>query len=117
MHLAIKAMKETLGPEDLVTSALVFRDYPQVRTRSEDPFEQPNLSNLAAIAASARADMVKHMNKIRVHRAIRHANPSSADRAFNHSDQVLVWREISSIIASASGLNLIMSTYSSLIAI
>lgn len=70
LHLSVKSMKEALAPEDLFNSALVFREYTQVRTRQEVPIAQPNLTKRSAISAYARSLMTKNMAKIRVQRSI-----------------------------------------------
>lgn len=93
LSLSVKAMNDTLGPAGVVPSALVFGEYPPVFTRSENPPSRPNLEERAKIASDARKEMERHMAKMRVDRALRHAVPPAADVSFSSNDKVLVWRE------------------------
>lgn len=49
-----KAMNDTLGPERLVPSTLVFGEHPPVCTRSETSSECPTIDERALIAFKAR---------------------------------------------------------------
>lgn len=92
LQLSVKAMNNTIGPECLVPSALLFSEYSQVRTRAEVPASRPELANCATIAASLRTEITKHMAKIRVQRALLHATSTAGDKSFSPGDQFLVWR-------------------------
>ena len=87
---SVKAMNDTLGPEGLVPSALVFREFPPVFTKSEAPAARLILGERASVAQSARKEMGKLMG---VRRALHHRTLSAADRFYQPGDQVLVWRE------------------------
>ena len=50
-------MKDTLGPEGLVPSALVFAEYPRVFTKSETPNERDVFVSRAKVAKTARIEM------------------------------------------------------------
>ncbi len=84
----MKAVNDTSDPEVLVPSALVFGEYPKAVTSSEHPPERLSLSDRSKIARVARDE--KHMSKLRVIRAIKHAVPRAVDRLFEPGDQVLV---------------------------
>lgn len=90
---SVKAMNDTLGPEGLVPSALVFGEFPRVFTKSETPSERLTLKERASIAQSARKEMGKIMAEMRVRRGLHHRIPSAADRFYQPGDNVLVWRE------------------------
>eukprot|EP00171_Calliarthron_tuberculosum_P022450 IDg22450t1 len=45
------------------------------------------------MANSARKEVSKHMGKLRIARALRHAIPPAADISYEPGEQVLVWRE------------------------
>lgn len=55
--LAQRAMNDTLGPEGLVSSALVFGEYLRTHTLSEPHLHRHSLSERAKIAQSARREM------------------------------------------------------------
>ena len=62
----VKAMNDTLGPEGLVTSAIVFGEFPRGFTKSETPSQRPTLEERAPIAQSARKEMGKIMAEMRI---------------------------------------------------
>ena len=93
LSIAVKAMNDSLGPEGLVPSALVFGEYPSVHTKSEVPSPRAALISRAEVANAARKEMEQIMARMRVQRALKHATPISADRAFEVGSEVLVWRE------------------------
>lgn len=101
LRFSVKAMNDTLGPEGLFPSALVFGEYPSIRTVSELLEERPTLSSRAELAIAARKEMAQIMAKQRVQRGLRHNVPAATDRAFAPGDKVLVWRE--NIIANRIG--------------
>lgn len=58
---AVKAMNDTLGPEGLVPSALVFGEFPSLRSFEGPIIPRPSLSEKALIAQEARRLMSKHL--------------------------------------------------------
>ncbi len=82
LRLSVKAMIDTLGPERLVPSALVFYEFPKVTTCSETPHARLTLADRFKIAHAARTEMQKHMAKMRVTRALTHAVPGASDRIY-----------------------------------
>lgn len=90
LSLAVEAMNDTLRPEGVVSSALVFGEHPQVRTASECFVPSANLRERVKVATLARKDMGKQMAALRVGRTLRHAVPPSSDRTYESEDQVLV---------------------------
>lgn len=93
LALSVKAVNDTLGPEGLVPSALVFGEFPQVGTRSEVREEMPSLKKRATLADLARREMGERMAELRLKRALHHAVPPACDRSYQPGDKVLVWRE------------------------
>lgn len=89
---AVKEMNDTLGPEGLVPSALVFGGFPQIRTVSKQSVKRANLASRAKIATAARIERQKHMSKLRGDRALKHQTPAAATMSYKVGDQVLVWR-------------------------
>ena len=90
---AAKAMNDSLGPEGLVPSALVFGEFPRVRTPSEPTSERPTLSQRSQIAQQARREMNRIMAEQRLKRALHHSVPPASDRSYEPGDKVLVWRK------------------------
>ena len=93
LALSVKAVNDTLGPEGLLHSAIVFREFRKVYTKSETPDERAVLASRAKLAHNARAQMAKHMAELWVKRALKHSTPTASDRVKKAGDQVLVWRE------------------------
>eukprot|EP00737_Agarophyton_chilense_P000247 gb/GEZJ01000282.1/.p1 GENE.gb/GEZJ01000282.1/~~gb/GEZJ01000282.1/.p1 ORF type:complete len:768 (+),score=79.54 gb/GEZJ01000282.1/:1785-4088(+) len=93
LSCAVKSMNDTLGPEGLVPSALVFGEFPNITSKSETPTPRASALSRAAIAATAREEMSQIMERMRVRRALKHAVPQAADRSYQPGDDVLVWRE------------------------
>jgi len=93
LDLAVKGMNDTLGPEGLVRSALVFGSMPSLAMLGSTPDPRATLEDRAAIANSARKSMQQQMAKLRVQRALRHQVPAAADRHFQVGQNILVWRE------------------------
>lgn len=83
-------MNDTLGPKGLVPSVLVFGKYPPVFARSEVRKECPTSAQRADVATKARTKMEKQMAELRVKRALHHAVPPAAERAYEPGDKVLV---------------------------
>lgn len=93
LSLSVFAMNNTLGLEGVVPSMLVFGEFPSLRTLHEAPTPRATLVARAQIANSARKEMEHHMARLRLHRALRHRVPKSADARLQPGDKVLVWRE------------------------
>lgn len=93
LAFAQKAMNDTLGPEGLVPSSLVFGEYPQVFTNSENQGQRATLDERSALATAARKEVESIMADMKIKRALHHAVPPAADQAYQPGDKVLVWRE------------------------
>lgn len=93
LEMTVKAMNDTLGPNGVVTSIIVFGEHPSVFTRSETPKKGSTLDEDAKIAFEARKEMEHHMEKLRTEPALRHAVPQAADVTYERNDEVLIWRE------------------------
>lgn len=91
--LAVKSMNDSLGPEGLVPSLLVFGEYPKVATRSEIPTTKLTLGERSKVAVIARKEMERIMAQMRVSRALKHAVPPATLEDFKAGQNVLVWRE------------------------
>lgn len=93
LSLAVKSINDTLGPEGLVPSALVFGVYPEVYTISEQRRSKLHNFERAKVANYARLEMEKVMADLRLKRAETYAVPPASDAMFHKGEQVLVWRE------------------------
>lgn len=93
LSISVKAINDTLGPECFVTSSLVFGEFPQAFTVSEDRNPRPFNSERAKIANYARNQMEIIMANLRVRRAMTHAVPPSSSKLYDVGDKVLIWRE------------------------
>lgn len=74
-----KAMNDTLVPEGLVLSSLVFGEIPRTRIPSEIPKPRESISERAALAFTTHAEMQKIMAWVGIARRLRHAVPPSSD--------------------------------------
>eukprot|EP00171_Calliarthron_tuberculosum_P023888 IDg23888t1 len=79
LQISVKAMNDTLGPEGLVPSALVFVEFPKFLTRSEAPNPRITLSDRSKVARAALYEMQGHIAKMRVNLALNHSVPNDAD--------------------------------------
>ena len=93
LALAVKAMNDTLGPEGIVPSSLVFGEFPSLRSFVGPAVPRPTLAERAEAAQEARQLMAKHLAQVRINRALKHNTPVATDRVFQPGDKVLLWRE------------------------
>ena len=93
LALSVKAMNDTLGPEGIVPSSLVFGEFPSLRTFVGPIIPRPSLAERAETAQEARRLMAKHLALTRVNRALKHNTPAATNRVYQPGDEVLVWRE------------------------
>ena len=69
LRMAIKAMNDTLGPEGIVPSALVFGEFPSIRPFFGPPKYRPTPVERAEIAHKARKIMSQELADKKVRRA------------------------------------------------
>lgn len=86
-------MNDTLGPDGLVPSAMVFGDFPQVYIRSELPRQLSVIAEIAQAASIAQQKMKERMAELKLKRAPHNAVPPAFERRSEPVDKVLVWRE------------------------
>ena len=89
----MKALSDTLGPEGLVPSALVFGEFPSPYTGSETPKSRLSLEARARAANSARREMEQEMAKVRIKRDLHYPVRSAARFTLCEGDVVLVLRK------------------------
>lgn len=78
LALSIVAINDTLEPDGVVPSTLVFDKHPLVHTGSETPKHRPTIEERANIALEAWQEMEKHMENMQINRALKHALPVAA---------------------------------------
>lgn len=93
-RLSVKAMNDTLGPEGLVPSLLVFGVLPRFPACST---KFPNQVDRMRALAMARAEMETISFEIKLQRALLAKLPPAADFELKVGDKVLVHRENSAI--------------------
>lgn len=91
--IAVKALNDTIGPDGVVSSALVFGDYPSLRSFEKPRMLNPTLAERALFAQKARRLMAQHMANTRVTRALGHNTTPDTDSIFEPDDRVLIWCE------------------------
>ena len=80
LYLCVKAMNDTIGPEGLAPSSLVFGEMPSVRMINEPLIQKSKLSERNQAAMEARKEMVSSMEKIRIKRGTTHNVSAPADK-------------------------------------
>ena len=106
LALSIKAMNDTLGPEGIMPSTLVFGEFPSLRAYQGPVIPRPTLAERAQAALSARRYVCQNLAKTRVQRALKHNAPPGTDRTYQPGEKVLVWPEKIVENRMANGLNL-----------
>ena len=91
--MAVTSMTDTLGPEVIVPSALVFGEYPSTKTLSEAADPCASLESRARVATTARKHMEQEMAKLKVQRALRNWIPRATNYVLEVGRLVLPWRE------------------------
>jgi len=103
LAVAVKAMNDTLGPEGVVPSALVFGEFPSLRTFEGPVIPRPSLAERALAAQEARRYMARHLAEVRIKRALHHQTPSATDKHISLATRYLSGARNLSKIASANG--------------
>ena len=93
LALAVKSMNDALGPEGTVPSALVFGEFPRLRSLCGPVIHRSSLTERADAAQQARRYMSQHLAKVKVKRAIHQNTPPESDRVYQPGDEVIAWRE------------------------
>ena len=93
LALSLKARNDTLGPEGIVTSSLVFGESPSLRSFNGPVLPRATLADRALETQNARRLMSIHLAESRVKPALRHHTPQAADIVYQPGDKALVWRE------------------------
>ena len=75
LALATKVINDTLGPEGIVPSLLVFGEFLSLRSLSGPILPRPTLAERAQAALDARRLMSRHLAQAKVTRAQRHSTP------------------------------------------
>eukprot|EP00171_Calliarthron_tuberculosum_P008498 IDg8498t1 len=92
LQSAVKAMNDTVGPEGLVPSLLVYGIPPRYTPAGLSPMLLDQRQRHEAIRI-AREEFFRISNKLRISRALNAKVPESADRIFKEGDLVRVYRE------------------------
>jgi len=87
LALAVWAMNQTIGPQGLSPMLLVFGVHTRIPVRTED---MPEHRDRAKALVQARADMGKHVPRLRLAAAARQPVPAAADREISAGMRVLV---------------------------
>lgn len=90
LQLSVKFMNDTMGPEGLVPSSIVFGEYLKVYKTSLTPISGPATEQRAVMLMTARAETQQKIENYRIQRALRHSVRADADRPYQPSDQVLI---------------------------
>ena len=86
-------MNDSLGPEDIVPSALVFGEFPSLRTFQGPVIPHSTLAERAEVALKARRYISRHFADNKIQRDLQHNTLPAADRDYSPGDKVLIWWE------------------------
>lgn len=90
LAMPVKSLDDSLGPEGLVPSALIFGENPQIRAPRLGNLTRPDLAQRANAAEEARKEMSFQMAKLRFDGALQDKVPDSALLAYEPGAQVLI---------------------------
>lgn len=94
-------MEDTLGPEGLDPSAVLFRDFSKVCNAGDATIARVTLATRADVAHNAPQEMENMVERLRLRRALRHDVPPAAYESYQPGHEILVWRE--NILANRIG--------------
>ncbi len=86
-------MNDTLGPDGIVPTSLVYGEYPAAYTRSEIPDKRPTLEARSEVENSARREMERETARMKIQRALKQSVPSATKTVYEVGETVLVWSE------------------------
>lgn len=66
LSMAVKALKHTMGPEDLVPSTLIFREIPSTRVFGEPPMQRATLRACAVLSNEARRFLNRNLGELQL---------------------------------------------------
>jgi hypothetical protein len=89
LKVAIKTLNDTLGPEGLVPSLLVFGLLP----RPVGSITTPNNASRQDLAQTARSEYDAIVARLRIARALKSRMSAAANKAFQEGDLVSVYRD------------------------
>lgn len=85
-------MNDTLIPELLVPSSLVFGEFTSLRKIHRPILPRASLSERAESAQEAGNLIAHNLDKVHVKRALRQKTPPATNTKYETGDQVLIWR-------------------------
>lgn len=86
-------MNETLGAEELVLSAFLFGEFPQLLAQSVINRIRPQLIGSANSTNMAREEMESQMVKLWLRRPLRYNALGASSKKFQPGGNVFIWRE------------------------
>ena len=93
LAISTKAINDTFVPEGIVSSALVFGEFPSITVFIGPKVPRATLAERVIAAQEARKLMSKHLAQVKVKRVERHRTQMATDHVYQPDDRVLVWME------------------------
>ena len=90
LSLAVEACNDTLGPEGVEPSALVFGEFPSLRSFLGPKVPSTILAEQAQAALTTRKVMEESQAKSKLKRAMKHQSPKMQNYTYSPGDKVLV---------------------------
>lgn len=107
----MNVINDTLRPECIILSALVFEEFPSLRTFIGPVILRAYLSECAEAAKEARRHMVRKLAQMKIKLSLKQNVPQAAKEINEPVDSVLIWREtlVESRIGECMGLYIVKS--------
>ena len=93
LSISVKAGNDTLGPEGIVPSALVFGEFLTVSTILGTRVPRQTLTERAQVVQRARKIMAQELADSQMKRSIKHKKPSATDHVYDPGEYALVLRD------------------------
>lgn len=94
LALFAESMNDTMSPEGIVPSALVFGECPSLRTFERTFISRASLAERAIAAQEACRLLSKHFAQVQIKCAMIHQTPQATDITYQPRDKFLIWRQI-----------------------
>lgn len=91
LEMNFNSVNFTLGPKGILPSALVFGEFPQIRTAGDTVHPVHNSAARASGTTPVRFEIYKYMAQPRPECLLRHDVPPGSNVSYQPGDQVHLW--------------------------
>ena len=93
LSLVVKVCYDILGPERVIRSAFLLREFTSLRSFIRTKVPRATLAELTLGALPAQKVMAEAQAKLRLKRAIKHQSPNMQRYMYPSGDKILVWSQ------------------------